>query len=143
MRRQYRAGGFTLIEVLVAIAIIGILAAIAIPSYTSYIARSNRSDARGMMLEAAAFLQRSFSQNNQYPNALPPDFQKSPANGAANYNLTVSNPGGTATFLLRATRAGAMASDECGDLTLDHAGVRGLVSGTAIAGRTATDCWAR
>jgi type IV pilus assembly protein PilE len=142
MNLQNRMRGFTLIELLVTITIIGILAAIAIPSYTAYINRANRSDARGQLLEAAAFMQRAYSQNNAYPNALPSAYQQSPASGAAKYTLSVTNPSGTATsYVLRATRAGTMAGDECGDFTLDQAGVRGIVS--AASGRTPTDCWNR
>lgn len=144
MRLRTHARGFTLIELLVAITIIGILAAIAIPSYTAYIRRANRSDARALMLEAASFIQRSYSQNNAYPSALPSAYAQSPATGAANYTISVSNPSGTASsYLLRATRNGTMSADECGDFTLDQAGARGLVSGTAAAGRTAADCWNR
>jgi type IV pilus assembly protein PilE len=133
--------GFTLLELLVAIAIIGILAAIAIPAYTSYIQRASRSDAKTQLLEAAAFLQRSFSQNNQYPNALPGGFLQSPASGTAKYTIAIANPGGAATYTLTATRAGTMTGDECGDLTLRHDGVRDVIN--ASGGRTGNDCWSR
>ncbi len=141
MRVERANGGFSLIELMVIVAIIGILSAIAVPSYTAYIQRANRSDARGRLLETAAFLQRAFSANNQYPNALPTPYQQSPANGAAKYTIAIANPGGTGTYTLTATRTGTMAGDECGDFTLRHDGVRGVVN--AAAGRTAADCWGR
>jgi type IV pilus assembly protein PilE len=141
--------GFSLIELLVAIAIIGILASIAIPAYTSYVQRANRSDAKTQLLEAAAFLQRCFSQNNDYrcapaaPAAMPAPFNQSPAVGAAKYTITVTAGGGTGstTFTLTATRTGTMAGDECGDFTLTHTGVRNIVNETP--GRTAAECWGR
>jgi type IV pilus assembly protein PilE len=144
-----RHGGFTLMEVLVTVAIIGILAAVAIPAYTAYLSRANRSDARAQLLEAAAFLQRCFSQNNDYrcapasPAAMAAPFAQSPPTGTAKYNISVTAGGGvgSTTYTLMATRTGSMASDECGDLTLTHAGVRGVAS--AVAGRTAADCWGR
>ncbi|MCX8003464.1 MAG: prepilin-type N-terminal cleavage/methylation domain-containing protein [Burkholderiaceae bacterium] len=141
-----RARGFSLMEVLVAMAIIAILAAIAIPSYTAYVQRANRSDAKTRLLEAAALLQRFFSQNNAYPDnawfqANAGSLTRSPASGAAKYNISLANPGGPATFTLTATRTGSMAGDECGDLTLTHTGVRGIAN--AAAGRSPEDCWGR
>lgn len=133
-----RVRGFTLMEVLITMAIIAILAAIAIPNYTAYIVRSNRSEARQQLLEAAAFLQRSFTQNNQYPNALPATMQQSPATGTARYNIAIANPGGNATFTLTATPTGTMAGDACGNLTVTHTGERGR------SGAAPMDiCWAR
>lgn len=149
MRANDSSRGFTLIELLVAVAIIAILAAVAIPAYTSYVQRANRADAKTQLLEAAAFLQRCFSQNNDYrcapaaPAAMVPPFHQSPATGAAKYNITVTAGGGegSTTYTLTATRTGTMTGDECGDFTLTHSGVRDIVN--ASAGRTAAECWGR
>ena len=141
--------GFTLMEVLVTVAIVGILAAIAIPSYTSYIQRSNRSDARTQLLQAAAFLQTCFSQNNDYrcapagPSTMTPPFDQAPMSpAAAKYNITINSGGGvnSTNFELRAAPTGTMAGDECGTFTLTSAGVRDII---ATSGRTANDCWSR
>lgn len=137
------ARGFTLIELMVIVVIVGILAAIAIPSYTQYVQRAHRNEAQQTLLEAAAFLQRCFTQNNAYhcpPGPFP--FTQSPAPPAApRYTIAISAGGGpgSTTFTLTATRTGTMAGDECGDLTLTHTGVRGAVNNT----RDAADCWRR
>jgi len=152
MKAGRRTQGFTLIEVLVAIAIIGILAAVTIPAYTSYIQRANRVDARKQLLEAAAFLQRCFTQNNDFscapaaPGAMAAPFNQSPdPPAAAKYNITVAAGGGvgSTSYTLQATPTGTMVGDECGAFTLTSAGIRDINPSPATSGRTGTDCWAR
>lgn len=64
MRNQNK--GFTLIELMVTVAIVAIIAAVAIPSYRQYILRANRVDATGALLRLAANQERFYLQNNSY-----------------------------------------------------------------------------
>lgn len=63
--------GFTLIEVMITVAIIGIVSAIAYPSYTEYIRRGHRADARAGLLQAAQWMERAATATGSYPTALP------------------------------------------------------------------------
>jgi type IV pilus assembly protein PilE len=144
--------GFTLIELMIAVAIIGILAGIAYPSYQDSVRKSRRADAQGALLGFANAMERRFTETNSYKgaggtNATPLDTgaphiysQTSPVGGGtAYYNLTI-NAADVSTYTLYAARTGAQSSDKCGTLTLTQTGARGI--GTdADAGITAADCW--
>ncbi len=123
---------FTLIELMVTVAIVGILASIAIPSYQSSVMKSRRADAQGELLGFANTMERYFTEHSTYVGA--------PANaGTAYYDLTVStNPAVTAsTYTLNATPKGTQAGDKCGTLTLTHTGNKGF-TGT---GGSIAECW--
>jgi type IV pilus assembly protein PilE len=132
--------GFTLIEIMIAVAIVGILAAIALPSYQEYVARSRRLDAQSTLLEAAQFMERFYTQNGSFANAaLPAALQVSPAGSTGTrvfYNITLSTLT-AATYTLQAAPANAQANDTCGNLTFNQNGVRGVGSSTVA------NCWRR
>ena len=136
--------GFTLIELLVAMAAMAILAAIALPAFFEQLARARRTDVQAALLEDAGYMQHYYASHDAYGGTPPPQlpFETTPRLGAASYAITVSVPSSDPTsFVLTATRTGAMASDACGDFTYDNLGQRNLVAGTFAPGRSAATCW--
>jgi type IV pilus assembly protein PilE len=140
MRKQQR--GVTLIELLVVVTIIGILAAIAIPSYRRYVIRANRTEAKSQLLQTAQALERCYSASTPY------------AYDSANCNtavpLPMTSPGGwyqvtrgagvpdnTIAYTLIAAPQGTQTADAtCGSFQITQAGVMS-VTGTG----TVAECW--
>jgi type IV pilus assembly protein PilE len=128
-----KAVGFTLIELMVVIAIVGILAAIAYPSYMDSVRKARRADAKAALSNAAQALERYYTENNTYLNAglgdsagaiFPDHTPSDQAHSSAYYILSITNQGAS-TYTLNATPTGTMASDNCGTMTLDHLGQKG------------------
>ena len=143
-KKACRQTGFTLVELMIAVAVIGILAAVAYPSYTDYVYRARHSDAYDCLVDAAQRQEEFFYNNNTYTTNLA---GLGLANGVVScgdggsYTLTAA-AGATGnianSYLLTATRAGAQIGDtKCGDLTLSNIGVQGNVNGS----QPANQCW--
>ena len=147
--------GFTLIEMLIVIAVISILASIAIPAYQESVAKAKRADAQGALYGLATAMERFYTENSSYCDAggaggadscgaatndsgTPSIFNSTvPVDGGtAFYNLTISAVAAN-TYTLTATRTGSMAGDKCGDFTLTNTNTQGIVNNTAALG----NCW--
>jgi len=139
--RPRPAGGFTLIELMVTVAIVAILAAIAYPSYTAYIVRSNRAAAQGYMLEVTSLQQRYLLDARSYASDLATLNSTVPSNVAPNYDVvpTATNTTKPPSFKITATPKGSQAARDttCGTLGIDETGQK-----TALSGQTGVvGCW--
>lgn len=142
--KHHSERGFTLIEVMIVVAIIGILSAIAYPSYTQYVLRGNRSEGMAMLMDAAARQERYFAQNNSYVTAqasignLRMRHTSGTTVNSETGKYTLSVAGGNGGYFLTSTPIGPQTRDTtCLNLTLDATGERGV----SATGGTVNDCW--
>jgi len=128
--------GITLLELMIVVAIVGILAAIAYPSYRDQVRRSNRTEAKVALEERAQAMEKCFTRTMDYTAAACDNAAAARATPDGRYTVSASARGPT-TFTLTAVPNGAQADDaECMSFTLDEAGRRG-VTGTGTPER----CW--
>lgn len=133
--------GFTLVELVVAVAIIALLMAIAIPSYTNYVVKSNRAEARVTISNVAQALERCYSRHASYSDTACVIAQELGAGGVSSetglYLITAPTLERT-RFVLEAVPQGTQATRDtkCGVFTLNQNGLRGMRDGGTVA-----DCW--
>lgn len=146
--------GFSLIELMVAVAVVGILSMVAYPSYINYMIRSNRNVAKSDLMELQQNMERNYSLTNRYDQA--PDgtavtinstsvipFKQSPRTGTANYNITFSVAPTSLAYTLSAAPTGVQLKDtQCATLTLTSAGVRGAAGVTGNV-TSVNNCWGK
>ncbi|MFA0810493.1 type IV pilin protein [Microbulbifer epialgicus] len=129
MKRQ---SGFTLIELMIVVAVVGILAGIAWPSYLNHVRTASRADAQGALMGLAQAMEKHYTQNGSYAGAAAggkddgaPEIFPTQApldGGTARYNLTITVGSDPSTYVLRASPIGAQAGD--GNLELHSSGIR-------------------
>lgn len=145
-RKGRLQNGFTLIELMIVVAIVALLAGIAVPSYQSYVERSHRANARAALLQASQWMERAATAQGTYPrsNTTPSQI---PAGILAveggRYTVAANSTTG-ATFTFTATPTTAQAKDRCGAFIIDNAGTRSQGTTTVVTSPlTVQECWNR
>lgn len=138
---RFAGSGFTLIELMIVVAIIGILVAVAIPAYQQSLRNGGRAEAQSLLLQVAANQERFYSDNNSYSanaNPLVTPAVATITSEAGLYQVAVAACGGgtiASCFIATATPQGNQAADSCTTLTITNTGLKGAT------GDTIANCW--
>jgi type IV pilus assembly protein PilE len=151
---QNRQQGFTLVELMIVVAIVAILTAIAYPSYQDYVRRTKRAECAGVMVSVSAMLERHYAAKSAYPpkkagSEMPEGYpEQCPVNGgtspsyALTYDPAASGAGASApfdSFTITATPQGMQEQDKCGKLTLNQTNAKGIKD--EKSGASVASCW--
>lgn len=145
MKNTHR--GFTLIEMMIVVAVVGILAAVAYPSYAEYVRRGHRAEARVALLQAAQWLERAATATGTYPKKISfPQTLKIVPSGRYDISYEAVGDAPVAYTLTATPKTGTpQASDKCEKYTLNQAGLQGAKGKTAATDTTGivTECWGK
>lgn len=124
LMNRYSAHGFTLIELLIAVAIVGILAAVAYPSYQEHVRQTRRAEVASILLENAQLLERHFTRHGAYDTGSVSLVMQSPASGTAVYAITAALGPDTYTLTATAGAGSLMDGDPCASYSFNQVGQR-------------------
>lgn len=136
-----KGSGFSLIELLIVVAIIGVLVAVALPAYQDSVLAGGRAEGQSLLMEVASDQERFYSINNSYstnaaPLADPPVATRTSESGRYQVSVAACGGGSIANcFVATATPQGSQTDDSCTTLTITHTGQRGAT------GDTVENCW--
>ena len=120
-----KQSGFTLMEVMVTVVIVGILAGLAYPAYVDHMRAARRADGQAALMHLSALMESYFTENNSYTGATTTNVGLTGTSSPQGfYTLSITIATATA-FTVTAAPAGAQVGDTCGNLTLTNTNVRG------------------
>jgi len=126
--------GFSLLEITLVVALLGILLALSVPAYQQYVHRAWRVDAINQLLSAASCQERIFTRKGSYDTRRCADQIK---NDHYLIRFTPQDLDNAETFTVSAREKSEHAVDDCGQLSLDHSGTRGISGDSSLLGK----CW--
>lgn len=134
--------GFTLIELMIAVAIVGILAAIAVPNYSEYVKRASRVEATAALLDAANKQEQYFVDNREYTSKFA-DLSLQSKTENQHFELSITLNGDKNTFVIAAKPiAGPVKGDgDCTELSITDTGLKGAKG--SKGGSDIGYCWGR
>jgi type IV pilus assembly protein PilE len=134
---RYRNRGVTWVELMTVVVIIGILGAIAYPSYRAYVIRGGRTEGKAMLMQQAQALEKCFTRYGVYND--PACVARNQVLNTPQGRYQVAAATTATTFTLTATATGAQVSDtQCGNLALNE---RNVVTVTGTYAATPQRCW--
>jgi type IV pilus assembly protein PilE len=117
--------GFSLIELMIVVVVVGIIAAVAIPQYSQYVVRGNRAAAQSFMLDVSNREKQYLLDARSYVDSLATLGMTPPVDVSRNYTITISAPAGTPpTYTITATPVAGSKQENDGNLTLDDTGAK-------------------
>jgi type IV pilus assembly protein PilE len=121
--------GFTLIELMITVAVVAILAAVAFPSYQQHVRKSRRAEAQAFMMAVAARQQQFLVDTRSYAATLDAVGISTPSNVALAYTPALAASAPANTFTLTLTPKSIQSAESCGELSIDHSGSKTPATG--------------
>lgn len=134
-----RHAGFTLIEMLITVAVVSLLAAIAYPSYQDQVRKSRRAEAQSLLMDIGTRQQQRLLDVRNYAASTADLNVNIPTSVSPYYTITINTPAGAVppTFTANATPLNSQAKDKCGTLGIDNTNTKTAIKG----GAAQTGCW--